>query len=174
MTDGFLEDDMGEDTVACIVLYVIISIMSGPLVSVFLTPIYCVVRSIVYVPAIQDKLVEEAKRKGHVVQAILIKTKEYDYKIEDKSGTEWVEKTKGKYRYQVNGRNYTCTFEVERLSADFSKEITLYWLKKPRRATSYGNLGYYELPHPFLSWLLISVLSTVAIFVISMITGWAE
>lgn len=165
---------MGEDMIACIVLYAIISIMAGPFLSVFITPIYCVVRSILYVPAIQNRLMEEAKSKGHVVQATLIKTKKIMYRTDNNGDRMYDPHQKGKYKYQVNGRNYTRTLMMDSISVDFDDEVTLYWLKKPRRAHSYGNLGYFELPHPFLSWLLISVLSTVAIFVISMITGWAE
>lgn len=64
-------------------------------------------RSYYYVFFIQDKLREEAERKGRVVQATLIRRWD-DSHTSDAAGGIQYKKTHeiGRYRYSVNGRNY--------------------------------------------------------------------
>lgn len=166
---------MVTDTLVYAIVYGGTALMMGPFFSAFVTPIYCFVRTYYYVFFKQDKLREEAERKGHVVQATLIRKWDDSY-TPDASGGIQYKKTHevGRYRYSVNGRNYRFVCKTDFSYEELPEELTLYWLKKPRKARTYGNIGFFELPHPILSWIGISFLCAIAVFVFGLITRWAE
>lgn len=58
---------------AKIIACILIGIFFGPVASLAITPIFCLLRIIFYVPFIRKSLREEAERKGHVVKASLKK-----------------------------------------------------------------------------------------------------
>ena len=51
-----------------IIAYVLIGIFLGPVASLAITPIFCLLRKLFYVPFIRESLREKAERKGHVVE----------------------------------------------------------------------------------------------------------
>lgn len=54
--------------------YAVLGIILGPIASVIVTPIFCILRSAIYVPLIRDDLLEEVKKKVNVVEAHLVKS----------------------------------------------------------------------------------------------------
>lgn len=59
---------------ANIIAYVLIGVFHGPVVSLAITPLFCLLRKIFFVPFMRKSLIEKAERKGHVVEAHLLKS----------------------------------------------------------------------------------------------------
>lgn len=151
---------------AKIIAYVLIGVFLGPVASLFITPIFCLLRKLFFVPFIRKSLREEAERKGHVVEAHLLKK----HNIRDYN-TDGVPlptmEDMGTYSYEVNGK----TYRYRLLSTTvIPRTITLYYIKKPRKATLANDLGNWESPW-LKFYLIISLLVTVATVVIGMMIG---
>ncbi len=57
-----------------ITTYVLLGNFLGPVASLAITPIFCLLRKIFYLPFIRKGLIEKAKEKGHVVEAHMQKS----------------------------------------------------------------------------------------------------
>lgn len=73
----------------------------------------------------------------------------------------------GTYSYEVNGRTYRYRLLS---TTGIPKTITLYYIKKPRKATLANDLGNWETPW-LKFYLIISLLVTVATVIVGMIIG---
>ena len=144
---------------AKIIACALIGIFSGPIFSLAVTPIFCLLRTIFYVPFIRKKLLEKAKQQGHIFEATLKKS--YDV-MEDGLPTA---KEIGVYRYQYKGK--TRKYRAITITG-LKKTITLYYIKNPKRATVANDLGNWEIPW-FRSYLIISLIITVGAFIAGMI-----
>lgn len=145
--------------IAKIIACVLIGIPLGPMASVVLTPIFCVLRTIFFVPFIRKKLQKEAIKKGHVVEATLQKF----HSLGDEEGIARMREM-GTYTYQVNGKKY----KYQAIGPDLPNTLTLYYLKKPRKATVGGELGNWEWPW-FKFYVIISLLVTIVTVIVGMI-----
>lgn len=151
---------------AKIIAYVLIGIFLGPVASLAITPVFCLLRKIFYVPLIREKLREKAKEEGHVVQATLQKhhnIRRYDTGF----GPMSTMKEFGTYTYSVNGKQYKYQHITAR---GLHNNLTLYYIKNPRKATVGGDLGNWETPW-FKFYLIISLLVAVITFVVGMMIG---
>lgn len=151
---------------AKIITYILIGIFLGPVASLAITPVFCLLRKLFFVPFIRKSLREKAGRKGHVVQATLQKS--HNLRNHDTGfGPMPTMRDMGTYSYQVNGRNYT----YRHISANrLPDTITLYYIKKPSKATVSNDLGNWESPW-LKFYLIISLLVAVATVVIGMMIG---
>lgn len=151
---------------AKMIAYGLVGICLGPLASLAITPIFMYLRIIFFVPFIRRRLWEEAERKGHVIEASLKKTQdltEYDTEL----GRVPTMRKMGTYSYQVNGKNYT----YRGISSNRLPEtITLYYIKKPKKATLSNRLGNWEQPW-LKCYLGISLFVTIATVIVGMIIG---
>ena len=128
---------MEVEITAKIIASVLVGIFLGPVASVAITPVFCFLRKIFFVPFIRERLREEAKRKGHVVKAFLQKS----HTLTDQStgyGALPAMREMGTYTYQVNGRKYTYRHIT---STNLPDTLTLFYIKKPGKATVGGDLG---------------------------------
>ena len=73
----------------------------------------------------------------------------------------------GTYTYQVNGKKYVYRHIT---TLGLHDTITLYYIKKPRKATVGGDLGNWESPW-FKFYLIISLLVAVATAIVGMLIG---
>lgn len=151
---------------AKIIAYILIGICLGPIFSVGVTPIFCLLRKIFYVPFIRKSLIEKAERKGHVVEAHLLKS--HNIRNHNTGGVPLpTMEDMGTYSYEVNGRTYRYRLLS---TTGIPKTITLYYIKKPRKATLANDLGNWESPW-LKFYLIISLLVAVATVIVGMMIG---
>lgn len=143
---------MGAKLIVCIFL----GILSGLAASLVITPIFCVLRFIFYVPFIHGRLREKAKKEGHVVEAHL--EKKHTIMPDDKGSITTMKET-GTYVYYVNGRKYKCRLMDDAIPG-LSDTINLFYIKNPRKATTGGSIGNREWPW-FKFYLIISLIAAI-------------
>ena len=150
---------------AKIIAYVLIGIFLGPVASLAITPVFCLLRKLFFVPFIRKGLIEKAKEKGvGVVGDLLWK---HTHIVHTKSGGLPPLSVMGTYTYYVNGKKYV----YQHITANgIHDTLTLYYIKKPRKATVGGDLGNWESPWLKI-YLIISLLVAVATVVIGMMIG---
>lgn len=150
---------------AKIIAYILIGIFGGPIAAIPLTPIVCLSRKIFFLPFIRKSLIEKAKENGHVVEAHL--QRKHTLNDHTKNGVLPTMREMGTYTYYVNGKKYV----YQHITANgIHDTLTLYYIKKPRKATVGGDLGNWESPW-FKIYLIVSLLVAVATVVIGMIVG---
>lgn len=147
--------------IACIIFGLAI----GLVVALFITPIFCFLRLIFYVPFARKKLLEKAKENGHVIEAHL--TKKHSLMPGDDNSTVTTPQEMGTYIYYVNGKKYKYRFMTD-ANPGLDKTITLFYIKNPRKAEVGGNLGNKEVPW-IKSYLMISLIVTVLASILMMI-----
>lgn len=151
---------------AKIIAYVLIGIFLGPVASLAITPVFCLLRKLFFVPFIRKSLREKAERKGHVVEAHLLKSHNIRNHNTDGVPLPTMEDM-GIYSYEVNGKTYRYRLLS---TTGIPQTITLYYIKKPRKATLANDLGNWESPW-LKFYLIISLLVAVATVVIGMMIG---
>lgn len=145
-----------------IIAYMIVGISLGLTVSIALTPIFCLLRKIFFVPFIREKLRQEAIRKGHVIEASLQKSYnvvEHDTEFGNVGTMEDI----GVYHYQYNGKKYKYEAVA---STGLPSKITLYYIKRPRKATVANDLGNWETP-----WFRFYLIISLIIAIVTVIAG---
>ena len=148
--------------VAKIIAYVLIGIFLGPVASLAITPLFCLLRKLFYVPFIRKSLQEKAERKGNVVEAHLLKS----HDIRDSNGMPTMEEM-GTYSYEVNGKSYRYRLLS---TMGIPKTITLYYIKNPRKATLANDLGNWESPW-LKYYLVIALVVAIATVAVGMMMG---
>lgn len=150
---------------AKLLAYIILGVCLGPIASVAITPIFCVLWKIFYLPFIRKKLLEKAKADGHVVEAHLIKK----HNIRNHNNRNGVPlptmEDMGTYNYEVNGKKYRYRLVS---SVCIPKTVTLYYIKKPRKATLANDLGNWESPW-IKFYLVISLVVAIIIVIVGMV-----
>lgn len=149
-----------------IIAYILVGITLGPTVSIVVTPIFCLLRTIFFVPFIRKNLREEAIRKGHVIEASLQKSYnavEHDTEF----GMVGTMEDIGVYCYQCNGKKYKYQATT---TTGLPSTLTLYYIKKPRKATVASDLGNWEIPW-FRFYLIISLVIAVATVIVGLTIG---
>lgn len=138
-----------------ILLYSLIGIFLGPMLSVLVTPVAVLLSKIFVVPFLREKMLKKAEEEGHILTATL--KKKYDALHYDETGPHATNEEVGVYTYEYNGKTYRY-----RLSSNWSipDTITLYYIKNPKKATLAGDLGNRETP-----WLKIYCIVSVIIAV---------
>lgn len=151
---------------AKIIAYVLIGVFLGPVASLAITPVFCLLRKLFFVPFIRKSLREKAERKGHVVEAHLLKSHNIRNHNTDGVPLPTMEDM-GIYSYEVNGKTYRYRLLS---TTGIPQTITLYYIKQPRKATLANDLGNWESPW-LKFYLIISLLVAVATVVIGMMIG---
>lgn len=147
-----------------IIAYVLIGVFLGPTASLAVTPIFCLLRTIFYVPFIREKLRREAIAKGHVIEATL--QKKYNVVDYTDLGNVGTEEDIGVYCYQYNVKQYKYQ-AVSKLSyKELPSTIMLYYIKNPRKATCAMDLENWEIP-----WLRFYIAISFIIAVTTVIVG---
>lgn len=161
---------VSEETVRTL-LAISTAIYTAPIAAIFLTPVTNLLRILMYLPFKQEKLLEEAKRQGHIIEATLEKRR---YRFNQRIGNREYDYNEGTYIYDCEGKQKKYKLCME---SDLPQKITLYYVKKPRKATLPGNLGANEAPWIRL-YLLTVLVWIVVIFIVCMIkfpadaAGW--
>lgn len=151
-----------------IIAYILGGIFLGPIAAIVVTPIFCLLRTIFFVPFIRDKLRAEAIKKGHVIEASLQKS--YNVvKHDTEFGNVGTMEDIGVYHYQYNGKKYKYQAIT---SEKMPSTITLYYIKRPRKATVAGDLGNWEIPW-FKFYLIISLVIAIATTMVGLINGFS-
>lgn len=149
-----------------IIAYVLIGIFLGPVVSLAITPLFCLLRKLFYIPFIRKSLREKAERKGNVVEATLQKS----HTIRNHSsgmGPMPTMREMGTYSYQVNGRTYI----YRHISANqLPDTLILYYIKKPSKATVANDLGNWESPW-LKYYLVIALIVAIATVIVGITIG---
>lgn len=139
----------------------ITAIAFGIVGAIFITPIFIFLRKLFYGPFINKKLVEKAKSKGNIVTARFVKHYDaYDY---NRNGKYQVNgKEIGVYEYEVNGRKY----KFRSISINgLPREITLYYLNNPRKASFAKELYVTERSPWFKSFMAICFICWLVAFI---------
>lgn len=153
---------METKVIAC----VLIGFFLGPVASLAITPLFSILRKVFFVPIIRKSLREKAERKGHVIAASLQKSHNIRNHDKDFGGLPTM-KEMGIYSYQVNGKSYSYRFIT---SNRLPEELTLYYIKKPRKATVANDLGNWETPW-IKNYLIIASLVAIVTVVVGMMKG---
>ena len=142
-----------------IVAKAIIAIAFGITGAIFITPIFIFLRKIIYGPTINKRLFEQAKEKGNVVVAKLIK--HYDQYNHNGAYKNVSGKEIGIYEYEVNDRKYKYRFITIN---GLHKEITLYYIKNPRKASVPKEMFITQSSPWIVSFLLIGFICWLIAF----------
>lgn len=136
----------------------------GPMLAVFLTPMYVLFRKIYIVPFKRKKLLQKAIEQGHVVTAKYVRSHDI---IDGKSDFNSMPtgKTSTWYTYEYNGKTYKYHAMSRWGSSD---QLTLYFIKNPRKADVADELGLSETPW-FRCYLLMATVCIIGVFVIGVI-----
>lgn len=151
---------------AKLVLIIILSIILGPFFSLFVTPIFCWLRKVYYVPVVNQKILQKAIDKGHTVNASLVKSGDIVGVMQtnvDTSGVVDTGKIMGTYLYEYNGKKYKHHINTRNR---LPEEITLYFIKNPRKASLPSEIGYSES-----NWLLYYLVISIISCIITLIAG---
>jgi len=135
------------------VVMMVLGMMLGFALSLPVTPIFCLLRKIFYVPFIRKRLKEKAEAEGRVVIGKLVKTHynsphRHYYSV---------------YEYEYMGRKYSQKIKN---ALEPSKELKLYFLRNPKHACSGAYLGDYED-----NWRLYYLVLSVAFGIIFGLVG---
>jgi len=132
----------------------LLGIILGPILSIVITPLVCLLRKVFVLPIIRPKIRKKVLEKGHIVTAHLIRQND----ILNDNGTVSCNEI-AVYQYEYNN----ITYKYKSISAGTSsKEIELYFMKNPRKATTYNEIGLKET-HWLKYYLLISVLIAIIV-----------
>ena len=149
-----------------IITYVLMGIFLGSVASLAITPLFCLLRMLFYVPFIRKSLQEEAERKGNVVEAHLLKSHDIRTYDADGIGMPTMEEM-GTYSYEVNGKPYRYRLMS---TTGIPETITLYYIKNPRKATLAHDLGTWESPW-LKYYLVIALVVAIATVIVGMMIG---
>lgn len=140
-----------------IIANLILAFCFGFTIAIFITPIFVYLKKIMYHPTQKKKIFEEARKKGHVVKAKLIK--EHDIKeYNTQSGYYYNGKKMATYEYSYNGKTYRRKF----ISFNkFSDEVDLYFISNPKKAEFGGNLWTTAKNHWIKSFFLMTLLCSI-------------
>lgn len=94
-------------------IMIIVGIGSGIILGIPFTPIICLIRHVLIVPFKHKKILEKAKRDGHVVKAKLIKW--HDAPSEWGDGSTDSSRYIGLYVWEYNGKSIKHTLKVRHL-----------------------------------------------------------
>lgn len=117
------------------------------LIAAVITRIFVALRAGLYQPWIREKALQEAKKKGHVVKAHLVKVR----------GTDDARENFLTFKYTWKGREYT----YKRVFLEIYDEVTLYFRKYPSCAVLDKEMGGMEL-----DWIPLYILVTVIVAVV--------
>ena len=143
-----------------LIVKLLIGLIMGAILALPLTPVFCLLRKMFYVPFIQKKVVNEAIEMGHVVTATLERASdsmEERGKISAASG-----KRVGLYRYEYEGKQYRRRL----MSYDLQDEILLYFQKNPARAAPADRVGFIEN-----NWFQCYLITAVILMALGAILG---
>ena len=90
----------------------------------------------------KERLVQEAIANGHVVDAKLVKTKRIT-RSDPARSDDYIILRVGIYEYEYNGRTYRSKLAAEDVT--WPKEMQLYYIKNPKKATAKGSIGTTEI-----------------------------
>ncbi len=154
------------ETQAKIVIVVGLSVLLGPFFSLIGTPIVCWLRMVFYVPLVQQKYLKKAIEKNHVVQAKLVSSVAMTKNMRvsgNNYGRVDTNKNRGTYVYEYKGKKYKRRLYNRN---ELPEEETLYFLRKPSKATIASSLGYGEC-----RWFLIYLGLSFILGIVTLILG---
>ncbi len=128
---------------------ILLGIVLGPFFSLMITPVFCFLRKLVYVPFAKKRYKEEAIRAGRVAVGTLVKH------IPGLGGPD-----KLIYQYEYKGKQYRYDCFT---SGYVNENINLYFMKNPRKATVASSLGLHE-SNWMKYYLVLSVICGIAVF----------
>ena len=139
-----------------IIAKIIVGFSVGIVLALFATPLFVLLKKIVYHPTQKKKLLDEAIKKGHVVKAKLIKT--HDINRHTEMGVHPTGKKMATYEYSYNGKTYKRQF----ISINkFGDEVDLYFISNPRKAEFGGNLWTTAKNHWIRSYFIMTFIMGV-------------
>ena len=137
----------------------LVSIVLGFIFSAVFTPVFVLLRKIIYVPFIRGKLLRNAIKGGHIVNAKLVDSIDVQQSNGSFGNTDTFECI-GIYKYEYDEKVYTHRV----ISRDrLPEEMELYYQKNPGRATSGGDLGLRE-SNWFLYFAVIWLVLVILLF----------
>lgn len=136
-----------------IIAKIIVGFCFGIVIAMFATPLFVLLKKIVYHPTQKKKLLDEAIKKGHVVKAKLIK--EHDINRHTEMGVHPTGQKMATYEYNYNGKTYRRKF----MSFNkFGDEVDLYFISNPRKAEFGGNLWTTAKNHWIRSYFIMTLI----------------
>ena len=147
-------------------IMIIVGIGSGIILGIPFTPIICLIRHVLIVPFKHKKILEKAKRDGHVVKAKLIKW--HDAPSEWGDGFTDSSRYIGLYVWEYNGKKYKAHFESQ---TPIQEELTLYFERNPRKAVRERALGLHESPI-ILCYLVSALIMSAVMTYIGVLHGF--
>lgn len=145
-------------------IMIIVGIGSGIILGIPFTPIVCLIRHVLIVPFKHKKILEKAKREGHVVKAKLIKATDAPWEGGLKDSSRYI----GLYAYEYNNKTYKVHLESQ---APIQEELTLYFERNPRRAVRERALGLHESPI-ILCYMISALIMSAVMTYIGVVYGF--
>lgn len=134
--------------IGLIAVMIVACLIMGLIISVFVTPVFCLLRRILYVPLACQRLARKAEKQGHVITA------KFAGYSDDAQGRPF-------YDYSYGGKQYWCYYNPISTPPD---EIRLYFIKNPAKACLFYELGLRE-SNWFLYYRIIALVAAVALFI---------
>lgn len=104
----------------------------------------------------RERLAQEAIANGHVVNARLAKTKRVK-RSDPSRNDDYIILDVGIYEYEYKGKTYRSKLAAEDMT--WPNELTLYYIKNPKKATAKGNIGLSEIGGGRCFLIVFAVLS---------------
>ena len=105
-----------------------------------------------------QKLLEEAIAKNHAVKGTLVKTKKVKRTDPSRNEFDYITCEVGTYEYEYKGRKYRTKFTYE-TPFSFPKELDLYFVKNPKRATIVSELAMSRVDSWKFFWTWFFILA---------------
>ena len=147
-----------------IIATLILCFSIGLFLSAIITPIFCAIRKIFFVPFIQKRIRKKAYAEGNFVVSKLVK-RYVEHAPNNGHGRISTGRDIGIYEYEYKGKKY----KTRLLSSDKLPEVADLWFEKnPRKAVPEDYLGFVERVWPKY-YLLFTILITIIIFISRMV-----
>lgn len=139
------------------IIAIITGVLAGPMLAIFVTPIFVLVKNMFYTPLMQNRYLRKAVDKGHVVEARFESSHDiYSHQNGDHSYTG---RERGSYVYEWKGKKYKYSAVTRNR---LPETISLYFLKNPRKASPQDMIGYKEV-----GWFKCYLMSSLIMMVVA-------
>lgn len=132
--------------------------------SLFIATIIYVIKISLITDGKRIKLVKEAMEKNHVIKGKLVRTKTVKRADPDRrDDNDSYELYKmGIYEYEYNKRTYKTKIMKRLRGYPLQKEIDLFYVKNPKKATTESSLGKTEI-----SWLKYFIITFILLYILT-------
>lgn len=143
---------MNAETIANLIL----AFCFGITIAIFITPIFVYLKKIMYHQTQNKKWLDKAIEDGHIITAK--KIKEHGLYRNFHGQRVLSHRSMATYQYTYNGKTYKKQFISHN---NFNSEMTLYFIKNPRKAAVSRELWVTAKNHWIRSFFIVTLICTI-------------